>query len=120
MSGTVKLLGLPYASLTHSMERTIEKTIQLELGADSMTATCEADWGRQRGRRLAPGDTVVKWDAIFLSAAAASTVRGGNPNQFEQGLTNRLRSEDNFEGVSAEGWLSGWLLSHCHACVHVR
>ena len=96
------LLGLRYTTLTFSMKRRIEKTIRLELGADSVTATYEADLRRQRDRRLASGDTVVKWEAVFDSAAAASAVRRGNPQEFEQRLTTRLNSNDDFGGVTAK------------------
>ena len=102
VSSTMVLLGLRYTSLTFGIKRSIEKTIQLELGADSVTATYEADSRRQRGRRLIPGDTVVKWEAVFDSAATAYDVRRGDPQAFERRLTTRLNSNDDFGGVVAK------------------
>ena len=117
VSSAVTLLGLRYTSLTFGMKRSIEKIIQMELGADSVTATYEeADSRRQRGRLLAPGDTIVKWEAIFRSAAATSAVLRGSPQEFEQSLTARLNSNDGMRGVTAksEPFASAGL-SHRHS-----
>ena len=102
VSSTVKLVGLRYGSLTDKMKRSIEKSIQLELQADSVTAWYEPDNRHQSDGQLAAGDTIVKWEAVFHSAAAASAVREGDPRQFEQGLATRLNSETEFWGVTAK------------------
>ena len=102
VSSSVTLEGVRYSTLTDSMKRSIERSIQLQLGADSVTATYEPDWRRQRGRRLASGDTVVKWEAVFHSAAAAASIRQGDAQQFEQGLADRLNANSEFYQVTAK------------------
>merc|ERR1711871_1254694 len=96
------LRGVAYANLSCAMKATIEAKIQEQLDAVSINATYSAEARRMRGRSLAPGDTVVEWEATFTNSSVASMVIAMNANvtAFEEGLATKLNAAAAFSGLN--------------------
>lgn len=96
-ASTTTLGGVAFNELTATMKTIIEDKIMAQVGAQSIEA--EYSTAARRGRRLAAGDTVVEWEAMFADKATASAAREADVAAFQTGLKAALEAEDSFQNV---------------------